>query len=83
MTKEMEKTALSARFEKLLRKEELEPIKKGLVKIFDQKYRMNLFYEQEAPEVNIIITWLLIFMASLEYQLDPFKNGFKGVNKSQ
>ena len=44
---------------------------------------MSLFYEQEAPKVNIIITWLLVFMSSLEYQLDPIKNGFNGVYKSQ
>jgi hypothetical protein len=44
---------------------------------------MTHFYDEEIPKVNIIISWLLIFIASLEYQLDPFRNGFQGVANSQ
>ena len=33
---------------------------------------MYFFFEEQPSQDNIIITWLLVFMASLEYQLNPF-----------
>jgi hypothetical protein len=66
-SEEAKKSSLSYRFEKLFDKEDLRPIKKEIAKVFDQRYRMTNFYEDELPRVNIIISWLLIFMASLKY----------------
>jgi len=35
------------------------------------KYRMTIYFEQLSPKVNIIIAWLLLFIGSLDYQLNP------------
>ena len=35
------------------------------------KYRMTIYFEQLTPKVNIIIAWLLLFIGSLDYQLNP------------
>jgi hypothetical protein len=40
--------------------------------IFGTQYRMTNYLERQSPKVNIIIAWLLLFLGSLEYQLNPF-----------
>lgn len=43
----------------------------GIVNVVETKYRMTIYYEKLHPRHNILITWLLIFIGSLEYQLNP------------
>jgi hypothetical protein len=46
-SEEAMKSSLSYRFEKLFDKEEMRPLKKEFAKVFDQRYRMTNFYEDE------------------------------------
>lgn len=39
--------------------------------VVDMKVRVALYFEQLTPKVNIIISWLFLFLGSLEYQLNP------------
>mmetsp|Transcript_35934 Transcript_35934/g.55202 ORF Transcript_35934/g.55202 Transcript_35934/m.55202 type:complete len:94 (-) Transcript_35934:1773-2054(-) len=52
----------------------LRPVSSLVSPIKEMKYRMVNFFENQPPKVNILISWLFIFLASLEYQLDPFYN---------
>ena len=40
--------------------------------IKDNKYRMTNFYEDLHPRDNIVITWIFVFLGSLEYQFSHF-----------
>ena len=42
-----------------------------ITNVVEMKYRMTIYFEQLTPKVNIIISWLLLFVGSLEYQLNP------------
>ena len=36
-------------------------------------YRMRTYWQSnKSPKINIIVSWLLLFMSSLEYQLNPY-----------
>lgn len=44
----------------------------GICNVVETKYRMTIYYEKLYPRQNILITWLLLFIGSLEYQLNPW-----------
>lgn len=43
----------------------------GICNVVETKYRMTIYYEKLHPRQNIVIAWLLLFIGSLEYQLNP------------
>lgn len=45
--------------------------KLGICNVVETKYRMTIYYEKLHPRQNIVIAWLLLFIGSLEYQLNP------------
>lgn len=53
--------------------------------VVDMKTRATLYMDQLSSRVNIIISWLYMFIGSLEYQLNPtlFKEKTIGVEHKQ
>lgn len=43
-----------------------------LAPVYELNYRLANHFERRNPRVDIIVAWLLLFVASLDYQLDPF-----------
>lgn len=43
----------------------------GLAEVVETRYRMTIYFEKLHESCNIHITWLLMFLASLEYNLNP------------
>ena len=45
------------------------------------KYRITNYFDQKSLKkmVNIIVSWLLLFLGSLEYQLNPFAANHKHI----
>lgn len=43
-----------------------------LAPVYELNYRLANHFERRNPRVDIIVAWLLLFVSSLDYQLDPF-----------
>lgn len=59
------------KFQEILKIPSTENEQIQITNVVEMKYRMTIFFEQLTPKVNIIIAWLLLFVGSLEYQLNP------------
>jgi len=59
------------KFMDLLKTPSIEKENMSITNVVEIKYRMTIFFEQNLPKVNIILAWLLLFLGSLEYQLNP------------
>ena len=59
------------KFLDILKTPSTESEKLAITNVVEMKYRMTIYFEQLTPKVNIIIAWLLLFIGSLDYQLNP------------
>lgn len=50
-------------------------VSRHLAPVYELNYRLANHFERRSPRVDIIVAWLLLFVASLDYQLDPFTVG--------
>lgn len=47
-------------------------VEENLAPVYELNYRLANHFERRNPRVDIIVAWLLLFVASLDYQLDPY-----------
>jgi len=58
---------MDQQFLKILKVPSEENDRLQITNVVEMKYRMTIYFEQLTPKVNILISWLLLFVGSLDY----------------